>query len=137
MRTGIRCGVAPKYVMHLYETTADGGRKALGGHKLGRWAPLTRWTLDLDLVAVETRFQSSGGDGLCKSCRRVAAARVARAFPAGRRPLSDADPPERWQAEAERLGVPVETLREQIRLADEVISEIIAEERAENGTRRG
>lgn len=46
-------------------------------------------------------------------------------------PLNDDSPPEHWEAEAEKLGVPVEVLREQIRLADEVMEEIVREESSE------
>lgn len=66
MRTGIR-SVAPKYVKHIHEN-----RKALGGHKLGRWSPTVPWSPDIDLGAEDARFKANGGDGLCASCRRVA-----------------------------------------------------------------
>lgn len=45
-----------------------------------------------------------------------------------RKPLTQSDPSEWWEEEALRLGVPVQELREQIRLADEVLEEIFAEE---------
>jgi hypothetical protein len=37
---------------------------------------------------------------------------------------------EEWEAAAKRLGVDVYVLREQVRLADEIIEEILAEETA-------
>lgn len=47
------------------------------------------------------------------------------------KPLAESDPIEWWQEEAARLGLTVESLKEQIKLADEVIDEIIREEAAE------
>lgn len=74
MRTGIRSGVTAKYVKHIHENG-----KALGGHKLGRWSPLIPWSQDIDLDAEEAQFKANGGDGLCKSCRRAAEKRLAKA----------------------------------------------------------
>lgn len=67
-RTGIRSGIAPAYLKHLRRP--DG--KALGGHRLGRWAAVEDYSPDLDLDACDAAFKRQGGDGLCASCRRVA-----------------------------------------------------------------
>ena len=72
MRTGIRSGVAPRYLKHL----VDENRKALGGHRLGHWSPIETWTPGLDLDLVDAQFRQSGGDGLCAKCRAAASKRL-------------------------------------------------------------
>lgn len=47
------------------------------------------------------------------------------------KPLAATDPVEWWEEEAHRLGLPVADLREQVRLADEILTELFAEERDE------
>jgi hypothetical protein len=49
------------------------------------------------------------------------------------KPLTPSDPPEWWQEAADREGISVESLREQVQLADALLDEIIAEERAAAG----
>lgn len=44
-------------------------------------------------------------------------------------PLNDNSPSERWSFDAMLLGIDVKTLKQQIKLADEVMEEIIAEEK--------
>jgi len=46
-----------------------------------------------------------------------------------RKPLSPVSSDSEWEREAKRLGLSVAELREQIRLADEIMEEIIREER--------
>jgi len=48
-----------------------------------------------------------------------------------RRPLSLDDPLEWWTEEASRLGLSVEELRAQVRLADEIIDELVEEDQKE------
>ena len=45
-----------------------------------------------------------------------------------RAPLSDASPAAWWEEEAQRLGVSEEDLRAQVRLADEIMDEILRED---------
>jgi hypothetical protein len=47
------------------------------------------------------------------------------------RPLSLDDPLEWWTEEATRLGLSVEELRAQVRLSDEILSELVEEEQKE------
>ena|ERR1700690_744374 len=49
-----------------------------------------------------------------------------------RKPLSFNDPIEWWKEEAKRLNISPESLREQVRLTDEILSEIISEEQLLN-----
>lgn len=50
-------------------------------------------------------------------------------------PLNDASPPEHWEAKAKELGLSVESLREQVRLADEAMEEILREESSSHAWR--
>lgn len=45
------------------------------------------------------------------------------------KPLAPSDPVEWWADEAARLGLTVEELREQIRISDEIMEELLLEEK--------
>ena len=53
-----------------------------------------------------------------------------------KKPLIQSDPDSMWEPEAKRLGLTVPALREQVRLADSILEEIINQENFQRKSKR-